>query len=212
MILPYLFQDQARNEVSFFCQYIANDVIGPISNSHLAFADLKGPMSHECINLVNKASRALDFAKTGSPVFLENREKPSMYPDFMEKSDHKPSYESEKALGHLYRNIQQVLSVQDVKVKLNAADNIEVPGWEDFREDAEYTFRVYCKKVKHLINQFGLGSETEVFTGVVHRASDFNKVSRRLLWDRESCQVIYSSFKWFYCVVHLCLNIVSAPF
>lgn len=69
-----------------FVDFIKNDVLGRICNTHLAVADQFGPQDQECLDLAELASKAVDFGKTGVPVLkselpLEVEE----YPDFMGK-------------------------------------------------------------------------------------------------------------------------------
>lgn len=66
--------------------FIKNDVLGRVCNTHLALADQFGPQDQECIDLAVLASKAVDFGKTGVPVLKD--ELPhgvEEYPDFMGK-------------------------------------------------------------------------------------------------------------------------------
>lgn len=159
---PYIYPDRLNptqsanenrivDEMDFFCHYIANDVVGTLSNAHLAFSDAKGLLSPQCLRLVERVSLALDSVKTGCIVNIKTQEKPVLYPDFMEKCDHKPSYESRKALGYLYRGVRQLLAVEDVKVKLcsimgiNEDSNWEVPGWKDCLPQATLAYEMFVE-------------------------------------------------------------------
>ncbi|KAJ7073163.1 RNA dependent RNA polymerase-domain-containing protein [Mycena amicta] len=57
----------------FVVEYIKNDVLGIVSSFHQAVADYRGPMSDQCIELAKRASDAVDFAKSGVPVRIEER-------------------------------------------------------------------------------------------------------------------------------------------
>lgn len=53
-------QVQKRHVMQFFIDYIKNDILGQVSNAHLAHADSdpKGPGSVKCIELARQASLA----------------------------------------------------------------------------------------------------------------------------------------------------------
>ena len=53
-----------------FVNYIVNDSLGVIANSHMAFADQEKEMvrNSKYLGLVELHSIAVDFAKTGVPV------------------------------------------------------------------------------------------------------------------------------------------------
>lgn len=175
------------HEVSFLCSYIANDMIGIISNAHLAWADQSGLISEKCLALVDKASKALDFAKTGHSVDLHPNEKPEKFPDFMEKGDHKHSYQSNKALGILYRTVRQIMSVNDTQLSSgHKFSPLEVPGWQMFREDAHTAMRRYNQRLANIMDQHGIMSEGEVFSGRIGTLNTFDAVSTRP-WTHFRC-------------------------
>ena len=53
---------------------------------------LEGIYSAKCLKLAEKVSMCLDFAKTGRLTELEAYERVQLFPDFMEKQDHKRTY------------------------------------------------------------------------------------------------------------------------
>lgn len=127
-----------------------------------------------CQTLVSKASKALDFAKTGDAVELYPNEKPDKFPDFMEKGDHKHSYPSHKALGILYRTVRQIMTVNDTKLsKARSFSPLEVPGWQMFAQGALKALRSYNARLSHLMEQHGIQSEGEVFSGFIGTISSF---------------------------------------
>lgn len=69
----------------FFLEYIMNDNLGRVCNTHLAQADANGPDHFECLKLASLASLAVDFTKTGVKVEPDSFSPPSSYPDFMGK-------------------------------------------------------------------------------------------------------------------------------
>lgn len=92
---------------------IEADLVGYISILHLRIADLdlKGPSCDECLLLAEKASHAVDFQKTGTPVNFDNLPRAGrLRPDFLTGEVVEPSaessfYPSDKVLGILYRNV-----------------------------------------------------------------------------------------------------------
>ena len=95
----------------YFTFFLERDVLGPISNLHLALSDKlgkQGPADPKCIKLAQLASIAVDFAKHGECVAkseykdleLELKE----WPDFFEKPN-RDCYESDGILGVLYRSL-----------------------------------------------------------------------------------------------------------
>ncbi|OQR78246.1 RNA-dependent RNA polymerase 2-like [Tropilaelaps mercedesae] len=215
---PYIYDDKPLglnpypnnlNETKFLCNYIGNDIIGIISNAHLAWADQAGLASDMCQALVSKASKALDFAKTGDAVELYPNEKPDKFPDFMEKGDHKHSYPSHKALGILYRTVRQIMAVNDTKLsKARSFSPLEVPGWEMFAQGALKALRSYNARLSHLMEQHGIQSEGEVFSGFIGTMSSFEaanaatfrteKANLAVLVDRQKSALMEDTRQQFY--------------
>ncbi|KAJ8503648.1 hypothetical protein ONZ45_g10666 [Pleurotus djamor] len=99
----------------FVIDFIKSDLVGIISNLHLRISDLdedEGPACEDCLYLAEKASHAVDFPKTGTPVDAGELPFPrnSIRPDFLSGEGVNPThnprfYPSAKLLGELYRNI-----------------------------------------------------------------------------------------------------------
>ncbi|XP_022694554.1 probable RNA-dependent RNA polymerase 1 isoform X1 [Varroa jacobsoni] len=210
---PHLYEDKSTHggaafqrpvhEVSFLCSYIANDMIGIISNAHLAWADQSGLLSDMCLALVDKASKALDFAKTGQSVDLHPNEKPGKFPDFMEKGDHKHSYQSNKALGILYRTVRQIMSVNNTRLSQGQRFMpLEVPGWQMFRESAIVAVQRYNKRLADIMEQHGIMSEGEVFSGRIGTLNTFDtsrqeKASVAQLVERQKASLMEDTRELF---------------
>ncbi|XP_037556026.1 uncharacterized protein LOC119432954 [Dermacentor silvarum] len=171
--------------VQFICNYIKNDNIGVMSNAHLAWADQleDGIFSECCLKIADKISVCLDFAKTGASSHLDKKEKPPLYPDFMEKGCHKNTYQSKRILGQLYRlhrSLEAVVSTDfenhfvesDCQSKL-----FEFDGWQDYRDCAERSLAEYTTRMQRILSQHGIRSEGEVVAGLVNKVSDFNKTT-----------------------------------
>lgn len=108
-----------RDVANFVCDYITGDIVGLIATTHLQIADRTqnpnqsqlGIRDPDCIRLAQLHSDAVDFAKTGQPVPMKNMvwygsgPKPDWYASEMNtKLD--SYYESQSALGKLYRAIE----------------------------------------------------------------------------------------------------------
>ncbi|KAH7934737.1 uncharacterized protein LOC119404960 [Rhipicephalus sanguineus] len=171
--------------IQFICSYIKNDNIGVMANAHLAWADQleDGIFSDCCLKIADKISVCLDFAKTGTSSHLDKKEKPPLYPDFMEKGCHKNTYQSKRILGQLYRlhrSLEAVVSTDfenhfiesDCQSKL-----FEFEGWQDYRESAERSLAEYASKMQRILSQHGIRSEGEVVAGLVNKVFDFNKTT-----------------------------------
>ncbi|KAI0695361.1 RdRP-domain-containing protein [Cytidiella melzeri] len=69
-----------------FVDFIKNDVLGRVCNTHMALADQYGPDDDGCIELAKLASKAVDFGKTGVRVSQLEIPRVMEYPDFMGKA------------------------------------------------------------------------------------------------------------------------------
>lgn len=85
--------------------------MGQISILHLRIADIEGIDCEDCLILAEKASHAVDFPKTGTPVDLKSLPRPpdGLKPDFLSGEGVNPEtgnyYISPNLLGRLYRNV-----------------------------------------------------------------------------------------------------------
>ncbi|VDB94968.1 unnamed protein product [Peniophora sp. CBMAI 1063] len=99
----------------FIVEYINSNVLGLLSDRHLTIADQskQGTYDRHCMMLASMCSRAVDYAKHGVPIDLNETRLPRYLipykPDWhkAEVSDVRDNdyYVSERALGHLYRDI-----------------------------------------------------------------------------------------------------------
>lgn len=105
---------------SFFIDYIKNDILGQVSNAHLAHADRVGPHTEVCRTLANQASIAVDFPKTGMPAKMEPQWRPRRWPHFMGKELQgfsKNNYVSRRILGQLFDLVSPNPSFQRVDIR-----------------------------------------------------------------------------------------------
>jgi len=98
----------------FVVEFINSDILGMIANQHLIIADQseRGVEDSDCILLAGLHSDAVDYPKTGRPVEqsmlpkLKFREKPDWSAGEMSYRSPGQHYQSQRALGHLYRAIE----------------------------------------------------------------------------------------------------------
>ncbi|KAG8748541.1 hypothetical protein FRC10_003675 [Ceratobasidium sp. 414] len=99
----------------FICDFITSDMVGIIATQHLKLADhrLLGANDPDCLKLAALHSKAVDFPKSGTPVTYAEipRTGRMSRPDWDVgelgfRSQRDAMYESERALGWLYRDIQ----------------------------------------------------------------------------------------------------------
>ncbi|XP_021360712.1 uncharacterized protein LOC110455096 isoform X2 [Mizuhopecten yessoensis] len=167
-------QVEVSDVTQFISQYINNDQLGVIANAHVVHADLKDIFCEECTNLCKMHSDAVDFPKTGVVPQMATNLRPDKYPDFMMKSD-KPRYTSANILGKLYRQCRSLeqahsrtYNVDLLKQAPVADPGIIYPGYEKFMESACLHVNRYNDKIANLMSLYGIETETEVVTGIIH--------------------------------------------
>ncbi|KAF5750099.1 RNA-dependent RNA polymerase 1-like isoform X2 [Tripterygium wilfordii] len=168
----------------YFTNYILNDSLGIISNAHIVFADrepLKA-MSEPCLELAQKASIAVDFAKTGVPAEIPSHLRVKEFPDFMEKPD-KPSYESRNVIGKLFREVKDIAPhtssirsfTREVARKSYDPD-MEVDGFEYYIADAFRHKSNYDYVLGNYMDYYGIKTEAEIFGGsIMNMSKSFTK-------------------------------------
>ncbi|KAJ9049184.1 hypothetical protein DSO57_1027303 [Entomophthora muscae] len=147
----------------FFVDYITNDSLGKIANSHLARADYtyEGAFSSDCLRLAQLHSCAVDFPKTGIPAEIDLNLKVRHFPDFMQKPGHM-TYKSTKVQGLLYRSIDYVAHEPNESLLDEA---MIVPGFESYIDEALELKQEYDKLMKSLMNQYEVRTELEIVCG-----------------------------------------------
>lgn len=162
---------EVEDMVEFVCQYIQRDVVGLISNAHLAWADWlrDGARSNMCRRLAEKIARAVDFAKLGRPESLNSSEKPAAYPDFMAKHSEMFTYLSQRVLGKLYRELSGMVldSVCTGMADMRPDPRLLIEGRERHAEAARWALERYRLRIRSLLTTYGIGSELEALSGAV---------------------------------------------
>ncbi|KAI0337237.1 RdRP-domain-containing protein [Trametopsis cervina] len=168
-----------------FINFMKNDVLGRVSNTHLALADQIGPRADDCILLAQLASQAVDFSKTGIPVSQSDIPPVKEYPDFMGKNyrsirvfKKQPirSYESMNALGIMFREIdpEPVFHPPDEDNWLGDPRLLEIqdPPWyvQYLEAAAKHKIR-YDLEVEGLLRRYNI-SEAECAAGLLLRSPE----------------------------------------
>ncbi|RZC80987.1 hypothetical protein C5167_043569 [Papaver somniferum] len=197
---------QIEEVEEYFANYMINDSLGVIANTHTAFADkeqLKAE-SKECIELAKLFSIAVDFPKTGVPAEIPPHLRVKEYPDFMEKLD-RPTYESKRVMGKLFRQVKDIAPhtnhiksfTLEVARKSYDAD-MEVDGFEDYLDDAWFHKGEFDYKLANLMDYYGIKTEAEILGGSVMKLSKSFNMRR----DAESISLAVRALKkeartWF---------------
>ena len=167
-----------KDIVTSYIDYMRNDTIALISNSHAAFADADlgaGAFSEKCMKLSELFLTSIDAPKTGNFIKLKEFQEKGLilkqYPDFLDSNSYS-SYESPGILGQLYRliNIESYLD----KFEYN---NYVFNYLEDYIINEEFisdnchfyvlrAYDIYCKyqnEIKNLMNLSQVLHESEFF-------------------------------------------------
>ncbi|MCL7025086.1 hypothetical protein MKW94_007557 [Papaver nudicaule] len=197
---------QIEEVEEYFANYMINDSLGVIANTHTAFADKEQLMaeSEQCIELAKLFSIAVDFPKTGVPAEIPPHLRVKEYPDFMEKLD-RPTYESKRVIGKLFRQVKDIAPhtshiksfTLEVAKKLYDTD-MEVDGFDDYLDDAYFHKGEFDYKLANLMDYYGIKTEAEILGGSVMKLSKSFNMRR----DAESISLAVRALKkearkWF---------------
>ncbi|XP_013789033.1 RNA-dependent RNA polymerase 1-like [Limulus polyphemus] len=170
---------EVADMLKFFTEYIKKDSgIGRVANAHLVWADCekKGIFSQKCLSKAKDYAQNLDFAKSGICEISDTDSFPWQYPDFMDKLDHKSSYLSKRALGHLYRNckrIQFAIDTANEKLECDLDTYLLYPGLEEYLESAKEALEKYSFTLRTTMKIFGVESEGELASMCITRLSKY---------------------------------------
>ncbi|EPQ57890.1 RdRP-domain-containing protein [Gloeophyllum trabeum ATCC 11539] len=114
-VAPMTIEEDSRIEdvCDFVVEYIHSDVLGLLSDRHLIIADQskEGTQDERCLQLAELCSRAVDYPKSGVPVNIDKSPrllipyKPDWHAAEVTAPRNTDYYESDRAVGHLYRAI-----------------------------------------------------------------------------------------------------------
>ncbi|KAM0755671.1 RdRP-domain-containing protein [Meredithblackwellia eburnea MCA 4105] len=159
---------------AFHNQYMKEDTLGAIANSHMALADQRGPEHPDCLDLCELHSIAVDFAKSGLAAKLPDDLRPDRWPDFMGPRRYAHVYQSNKPLGQMFRhpdlNPIPLLPIQPVKEVFTDSRLAAYPIPEHLRaplmREAKRLKAAYDLELNSLMIQFQ-ACEEEVVAGVI---------------------------------------------
>ncbi|KAF7304518.1 RNA-dependent RNA polymerase [Mycena chlorophos] len=184
----------------FVVEYMKGDVLGMISNCHQAVSDYLGPHSDQCLRLAQKCSDAVDFAKSGVTVNLEQELRQIRFPDYMDKPATE-SYASTRVLGMMYRLIEPAPTYEPETTSSSAQFDTRLA-----RKRVLFSYLQRAGQMKHMydVDMQGLMrmhnlDEAEVIAGVSVR--DAGKVGRRAADDamrgpvREGMEAIRATYR-----------------
>ncbi|KAI3847707.1 hypothetical protein MKX03_028792, partial [Papaver bracteatum] len=154
----------------FFTNYMINDNLGVIANTHLAFADKEPLMaeSSQCKELAKLFSIAVDYPKTGVPAVI---------PPHL-----RLSYKSDRVIGKLFRqvkgtapNMSCVKSFTREVAEKSYDHDMEFHGFEKHLVDAKFYKGEHDFKLGNLLAYYGIKSEAEIFGGgILKMSKSFN--------------------------------------
>ncbi|KAJ3023031.1 hypothetical protein HKX48_004512 [Thoreauomyces humboldtii] len=194
-----------KNTGRHFINFLKNDNLGRIDNAWKAWADIssQGARNRNAIKLAELHSDAVDFAKKGVPAIMPSDLTPSEWPDFMEKPRNYRTYESTKAIGHIYRSVSTGLElVKDFK----PLPELIVEGYEEYLHDARLTKEAYDRQISALMNQYDIGSEFELVSGYMFKLDDLNIKKRPMELKEQvmqSVHIINTQFRELFWTTHI---------
>ncbi|KAG0556960.1 hypothetical protein KC19_11G091000 [Ceratodon purpureus] len=162
--------------MEFFVKAMINDSLGVICNAHVVHADRSplGALDENCLLLAQLAATAVDFPKTGKAATMPHYLRIKEFPDFMEK-DESVTYQSDKIIGELYRSVTKFVKEEvdkhrhadhaEIPVDPAYDSDLQVPGYEQYLEDAWATKVLYDQNLRGIMSHFNVKREADVITG-----------------------------------------------
>jgi len=175
--------------IDFFIEFMNNDMLGKIDNSHLARADCSEDLAYDpkCLIFAELHAIAVDYAKSGvSPSFADKEFElarcspnqkcdwigPKIWPDYMEK-DPELTYDSDIILGRLYRLICSKIETCGIQYRLvnglNSQIEIDIQmienGFENYLGEACLALDEYYKEMFNIFKIYEIKTEYEIFSG-----------------------------------------------
>lgn len=153
--------------ITFFHDYMQNDLLGRIAHAHLAWADFldEGIRSQQCQELVQLHSIAVDYAKTGVAARMPKSLDIQRWPHFMERK--KGKYRSTKILGKLYDNVERIAFKPDYQASFDRRILESRKPSEQVLEAAAELKRAYDISMQRIMAQHHIRTEFEVWTSFV---------------------------------------------
>ena len=166
-------REQEERAVKFYLFFGQRHNVGQISNMWLAYADKYGVEHNDTLELCRMAQLAVQFVKTGEPVWLDRqRFTLAIRPDYMNhgKGKNAASYKSNSALGKLYR---AAIATPEGRaggggIPQHSQVCMKSPvGYEAFLPDAVCAREAYESEIRWLLQTYGVKTEAELLSGRV---------------------------------------------
>ena len=150
----------------FMIDFIKNDQLGVIANSHVAHVDQRelGVRDPLCRLLAGMFALAVDFPKTGFVATIPDDSKVQSYPDFMQKH-HLPTYESSNIIGKMFRKCREIVKINSstsLPVEINEA--FLVDGFEEYLDVASKAFTAYESSIRDILRRYNIENEGEILS------------------------------------------------
>eukprot|EP00252_Welwitschia_mirabilis_P004884 TRINITY_DN1521_c0_g1_i2.p1 TRINITY_DN1521_c0_g1~~TRINITY_DN1521_c0_g1_i2.p1 ORF type:complete len:1212 (+),score=159.84 TRINITY_DN1521_c0_g1_i2:186-3821(+) len=178
---------ELRDIIHFFTKHMVSDTLGRICNAHVVRADLseKGAFDEGCLELAKLAAIAVDFPKTGVGAEMPAHLRPKQYPDFLAKPEY-CSYESQKILGVLYRQIKNMFGeeIENWKTCVDSENTFRRPKFDadlvvdGYLDHIEVVWNHKCEydqQLHALLSAFNVKREGELASGHVSSLLKLNK-------------------------------------
>ncbi|PJF19498.1 RNA dependent RNA polymerase family protein [Paramicrosporidium saccamoebae] len=190
----------------FLVKFISVDQLGPISNAHIAHADVKpdGVRDPVCVHLAYLCSLAVDFPKTGILPDFPKEHRPISWPDFMQKQG-MTTHVSQKVTGQMYRKAKSIFYSATGHREIKPDSAFLVAGYEKYLPSARDSYRDYCDCLNGVLRLYGFGSEAQVFSGSRLEPEMMGiDESRRIMEVRQSFSLVSFSkaSAWYYVTYH----------
>jgi RNA-dependent RNA polymerase len=162
---------QDEHFVKFFVDYIKNDRLGAIANSHRAIADYEGSnqgVAHwKCEKLAQLHSQAVDFNKTGVPAQVDTELWAKEWPYWMSHKPKSKRYISKEVIGVLYDMVQPQPFVPRLEKPFDRRilDAYVLTG--SHLEKARELKVGYDQQIRRVMVQHSIKTEFEVWTAFV---------------------------------------------
>ena len=180
---PNVNQIEDDHVLDFICEFIQSDSVGLIANAWLAASDIKSQGIHDpfCLELCEKYSTALDFAKTGKNCSLSPEEEIYRYPHYFEKGAEKYSYISSRALGKIFDRVglfelalsDSLHEQQDSSQNWKLNPNFIHPDWKKYEEVALTDYSYYESRITSLMKEVGVDSEVSLLSTILEKNDRF---------------------------------------
>ncbi|KDO33732.1 hypothetical protein SPRG_22099 [Saprolegnia parasitica CBS 223.65] len=147
--------DPTMNAIGrFYVDYLMNDNLGQIANTHVVLCDLSplGACDPLALAFASAHAVAVDYAKSGIPASIPKYPPMDVYPDFMDKPD--------KGTARLVEPTCHARMLGCL-----------APGFEIYQSDAREMFVDYTLALYDVATRFEVATEAELVSGYVRHLS-----------------------------------------